>query len=70
MKQTAEEMFLELTEACAKLGWVIAMQENDGVITGIITGQLDYVSSILSDLEDGDDFEIYEHGVESETELH
>lgn len=69
--KTPEELFLQIQEACAELGWLIAMDgADDGVITGIITGQGAFVSEIVEQLETSDNYEIYEHGSQESGGLH
>jgi len=70
-QRTPEDIFLELTERCAELEWLIAMNEdNNGAVKGIIVGTGEFISQILEDLPDGGEYSIYQHGPETETEVH
>ena len=69
--ESPEASFLELSEACAELGWVIAMNESDnGSISGVIVGTYDYVVEVMNQLDDPDEYEIYEHGPQTEKGYH
>lgn len=70
-ERTPEAIFLEITELCAELGWLIGMEEGEnGDIKGIVTGTGEYVVTVLDQMENGTDYSIYQHGPEKETELH
>lgn len=69
--ETPEASFVELTNACAELGWVLAMSQTDnGDISGVIVGTIEYVTEILNQVDDPDSYEIYEHGPSTEKEYH
>lgn len=70
-ERTPEDILLEITGLCAELGWVVGMNENsNGSIRGIIIGTGDYVSDTINKLEDGEEYDLYEHGSKGEGELH
>ena len=57
--ETSEEIFQKIIEACEKLDWVFAVNaEDNGNVSGLIIGTIDYVTEITDQLEDPEDFPI------------
>jgi hypothetical protein len=70
MEKTPEDIFLEISELVAELGWVIALNETDNAISGIVAGKMDYVLEVLKNHEDAESFSVFEHGSENENQVH
>jgi hypothetical protein len=62
-KKTPEEIVNDIQEACKSLGWAIAMDESKSAISGLVIGQLNYVENVIEQLEDVDNFSIYQTGI-------
>lgn len=70
-ERTPEDIFLEMTQLCAELGWLLAMNESDdGSIHGVVVGTGEFVVETVEQLTDGEQYSIYQHGPEEDKELH
>lgn len=67
--KSPEEIFDLIREACAKLGWDIAMDMSHPGITGAILGIREYVDSIVSQLNEEENYDIYSQNTEN-LEMH
>jgi endonuclease III-like uncharacterized protein len=63
-RKTAEEVVNEIRTACAALGWHIGLDESDETVSGLIIGQEQYVEKVLEQLEDMENYGIFDAGVE------
>lgn len=58
--KTPEEYVNDIKNACEQLGWYIAMNDRKKGISGLVIGRLDYIAIIIDQLENSEDFEIYD----------
>lgn len=56
----AEEQILKIQEACAELGWSIAMNDSNELIRGLIIGVPQYIKKTVDDLEDCEQYSVWE----------
>jgi len=61
-EKTPEELVNDIRDACAALGWDISMNDTNSAIDGLIIGRSEYVADVVSQLDDADDYSIYESG--------
>lgn len=69
MKKSPEEIINDIQEACKLLGWQIAMDTSSKMVSGLILGRVDYVEATVGQLQDIDNYEIFEPG-NSEEGIH
>lgn len=62
MAKTREQCIDELRQVCTALGWVIGLDESeDGIyVSGLVIGTEEYVEGILDQLEEKDNYAIYD----------
>ena len=60
--QTPENSINQIREACAALNWQITMNDSENIITGLIIGEEEYVTGVLEQLVEIDDYSIYTSG--------
>jgi hypothetical protein len=68
-EKNPEDYILDIQKACAELGWDICIENKDAV-QGLVIGTDNYVTSVVSQLDDGDDYEIWSYPSEDNSNLH
>lgn len=66
-EKSAEEIVVDIQNACAKLGWNIALIDADNV-HGLIIGRNNYVANVISQLEE--DYDIYNYPGSEDQKVH
>ena len=61
-EKTPEELVNDIRDACAALGWDISMNDSNSGIDGLIIGRSEYVADVIIQLDDADEYSIYESG--------
>jgi predicted sulfurtransferase len=69
-KDTPEDIVNQIQEACKLLGWNIALNESAEGVKGLVIGQAEYVNEVVAQLDDMDDYTMYEPDIEIDSDLH
>lgn len=69
MKKTPEDLVTEIQELCAQLGWCVGMNENKSMISGLIIGNQSFITNIVDQITEGDEFSIYSSNKSPNEEL-
>lgn len=68
--KTPEQYVHDIQEACAHLGWCIAMDDSKKEISGLVIGNLDYVNKLLKQIINGEEYDIWAKSSKTSEELH
>ena len=66
--KSAEDYIYQIQEACAALGWVIAMNDENEHVQGLVIGTQEFVTELVENLNDS--FEVWEKAEGSDEGLH
>jgi len=68
-KKQPEDYIIDIQEACSELGWDICIEDSNKV-QGLVIGSGDYIKSVISQLENGIEYEIWSYPDNDNSNLH
>ena len=67
---TPEEQVIKIQEACSELEWYIAMNDSENGVKGLVIGNQEFVTKIVEQLGDAEDYQVWGRPTTGNSELH
>ena len=68
--ENLEQQIVRIQEACAELGWSIALNDSSSIVEGLVIGTSEFVRSTLNNMVDGELYEVWGSPGENKKSLH